>query len=168
MNVLPSDRNEDARDSELASGPPAIPNEISSILELMPEGEPRQRALLLMTRVVSRAYRGPVPDAEEMGRYKSIDPSFPERFVQMAEKEQTHRHQMDKGDQANDFNLKKSGQDKAFYALLALLSVIIALVFMKETTVAGILAGTTIIGVVSIFVAGRYLDYKTDQTDPEG
>src|SRR5690606_4196039 len=34
---------------------------------------------------------GPVPDAEEMKRYADIDPSFPERFIALAEKQIEHR-----------------------------------------------------------------------------
>lgn len=141
-----------------------LPHELGPILELLPE-ENRQQALILMTRVVSRAYRGPVPDAEDMQKYKSVDPTFPERFVRIAEREQEHRHGLDSNDQKNDYDLKKSGQNKAFYALIVLLAVVLALVFMKETTVAGILAGTTIVGVVGMFITGRYLEYKSEQTE---
>ncbi|HTN14431.1 MAG TPA: hypothetical protein VL017_02035 [Devosia sp.] len=153
-----------ADEPEVTSGLPSVPEELGSILELMPE-EKRQQALFLMTRVVSRTYRGPVPPADEMEKFKAVDSSFPERFVQMAELEQLHRHAMDKGDQKYNFDLKKWGQDKAFYALLILLAVILALVVMGETTVAGVLAGTTILGVVGMFITGRYFEYKSDKAD---
>lgn len=163
---LPEPENDGGEESEINSGPPALPDELKPILEMMPE-ESRPRATVLMSRMVSRAYRGPVPHAEEMGRYKDVDPSFPERFVQMAEREQSHRHELDTTDQQNDYNLKKSGQDKAFLALILLIGLVVLLAVMGHITLAGIVASTTIVGVVGMFITGRYLDYKTEVSDDD-
>ena len=85
-----------------------LPHELGPILELLPE-ENRQQALILMTRVVSRAYRGPVPDAEDMQKYKSVDPTFPERFVRIAEREQEHRHGLDSRGGSGDRSPRPAG-----------------------------------------------------------
>jgi len=85
----------------------------------------------------------------------------------MAEREQSHRHELDTTDQQNDYNLKKSGQDKAFLALILLIGLVVLLAVMGHITLAGIVASTTIVGVVGMFITGRYLDYKTEVSDDD-
>jgi uncharacterized membrane protein len=40
------------------------------------------------TKISAGIFKSPVPPAEEMEHYKKIDPSFPNRIMQMAENEQ--------------------------------------------------------------------------------
>lgn len=44
----------------------------------------------------SIAYSGPIPDPNSLEHYGSINESFPERIMQMAEKQQDHRIEMEK------------------------------------------------------------------------
>jgi len=39
---------------------------------------------------------GPLPDAEELGRYEELIPGCAERIITMAEKQQAHGHDMDR------------------------------------------------------------------------
>jgi uncharacterized membrane protein len=41
-------------------------------------------------------WAGPIPQPEDLAGYKDIDPQLPARIVAMAEKEQVHRHDMDR------------------------------------------------------------------------
>ena len=41
-------------------------------------------------------YKGAIPPPDMMEGYKALDPSFPDRILSMAEKEQAHVHEMDK------------------------------------------------------------------------
>ncbi len=53
------------------------------------EGSEQPKAIQITQ---AKVHIGPIPDPETLERYRDIDPSFPERIVRMAEKEQTFRH----------------------------------------------------------------------------
>jgi uncharacterized membrane protein len=47
-------------------------------------------------QVQGKFYTGPLPQAEEMERYERITPGLADRIVKMAEKEQGHRHKIER------------------------------------------------------------------------
>ncbi len=64
------------------------PSEFDEILEYVPEDQ-RPRVSIIMQKV-TRNYSGPIPHAEDMAKYKEVDPSFPERMLSMVEKQLEH------------------------------------------------------------------------------
>lgn len=44
---------------------------------------------------VAQMYKGPIPQASDLSEYASIDPSFPNRIIEMAEKEGEHRRSIE-------------------------------------------------------------------------
>lgn len=44
---------------------------------------------------VAQMYKGPIPQASDLSEYASIDPSFPNRIMEMAEKEGEHRRSIE-------------------------------------------------------------------------
>ena len=53
----------------------------------------RQIPSLVHQIVVEQTYSGPLPPAEETGRYEQVLPGFTDRWVKMAEIEQRTRHE---------------------------------------------------------------------------
>ena len=137
-----------------------LPAPIENILERLPP-EQRREAEIVMRQMVAR-YSGPVPHAGEMARYKAVDPSFPERFVAMAERQAQHRQQLETMLVTDDFKLKRRGQDYALLVTIIGLAVAVLFAWMEHPVVAGIVAGTTVVGVVTAIVTGRAAENKDD------
>lgn len=140
-----------------------LPAPIENILERLPPEERREAAIVMRQMVAG--YSGPVPHAGEMARYKAIDPSFPERFVAMAERQAEHRQMLETKVVDDDFRLKRRGQDYALISTIVGLIAAVIFAVIGATTVAGIVGGTTVVGVVTAFVAGRVLEGKNNAED---
>lgn len=142
-----------------------LPGALERILEHVPDEE-KGEVVTSIGQIAAR-YSGPVPLAGEMRRYKEIDASFPERFVSMAERQAAHRQAMETKLVEGDIALKRRGQD---YALISVvIGMLVALVFgyMDLPIVAGVVAGTTVVGVVSAFVVGRVVATKAQSSSDE-
>ncbi len=65
-------------------------------MENLPEKQKEQqnqsKAPVKITEIKQVVHIGPIPPPETLERYGKINPSFPERIVRMAEKEQNFRH----------------------------------------------------------------------------
>ena len=101
------------------------------------------------------AYSGPIPDPLSLEKYEKIQPGFADRIISMAEKEASHRHEVD------NFLIKKSNAIATLGIIFAFLSVIIfgLLIFYalyKGLNVAtlGVAIGA-IASVASIFIIMR-------------
>lgn len=139
-----------------------VPAEIvQDLLPLIPE-ENRRTALTIMRRAQLQ-YSGPVPISTEMARYKEIDPSFPERFMRMAEKQVDHRHAMEKAVFADEFRLKRTGQNYALISLFALALLAALIAYMGDTKAAAAVASVAIVGIVGVFVTGRLIEKQSDE-----
>lgn len=91
----------------------------------------------------SEHFEGPIPHPELLERYNSIVPGAAERILQMAEKEQAHRHKIDAQEESNRTALikiaekdsaasntaRKSGQ---FIGLVVTLICVIAAVYFAS------------------------------------
>jgi len=110
---------------------------------------------------------GPIPSADEMAKYKSIDPELINRIVSLAEREAANRHKMEStaltaNIEISDkhFSERRLGQKFGFGigALGLICSVILAMIGAETT--ASIVGGSTVLGLVGIFVTGQILSKK--------
>ena len=119
--------------------------------------------------ILAAVYKGPIPPASEMEGYKSVDPSFPDRILKMAESEQAHRHEMEKNSLSfeekianKDFFERRLGQIFALIIAIIMISCGSYLV-LKEHPIAGtIFSGTCLVSLVTVFIVGRS---KADKDD---
>jgi uncharacterized membrane protein len=130
-----------------------------------------QDAKLVLTRMVSKSHRGPIPSAEELEHLEQVLPGSANRCFEMAEREQAHRHTVEKTIVDREFTLRGRGQWLAIAGLILLLLVVGYLASEGDTVSAAALGSATIIGVVAIFVTGRRYDAKenggSSKPDPE-
>ena len=56
------------------------------------KNQPKSNQRLSVTK--TEVYQGAIPPPDMMEGYKILDSSFPDRILKMAEKEQSHAHQM--------------------------------------------------------------------------
>jgi len=107
------------------------------------------------TQIQRASFSGPLPPPAILEGYDRIVPGAAERILAMAEADANHQREIELAAlQAADREVRR-GQIFGFtIGVLALVSSVIAL-YMGSPTVAGIIGGTTVVGLVSAFIIGR-------------
>ena len=108
-----------------------------------------------------RSHSGPLPDAETLIKYNSVIPEGADRIMKMAEKQQEHRMNLESTVILS--NSKQSNLGQLFGLIIGLVGIGCGtfLAYSGETTVGGIIAGGTVISLVSVFVIGK----RTQKSD---
>jgi uncharacterized membrane protein len=153
---------EDGEDSE-EGGAKDLPATVEAILEQIP-AEGRANALL-MIRNIFEQHSGPVPSSREMAGYKAIDPSFPERFFKQLEQQSAHRQALERKVVEDDYKVKTRGQHYALISVGLCLAFALALALIGATTAAAIVGGTTVVGIVTVFITGRAIPQRASTSD---
>ncbi len=117
-------------------------------------------ARLVLTRIVSKSHSGPIPSAEELEHLEQVLPGAANRCFEMAEREQAHRHEIGTSIVTKEFSLRGRGQWLAIAGLIFLLSGVAYLGYLGDTKSAAALGIATIIGVVSMFVSGTWIENR--------
>jgi uncharacterized membrane protein len=119
----------------------------------------------IMELVVQHAFQGPIPPPAMLAQYNEVVPGLANRLVVLTEKEQAHRHKWMDGNLALKSGTVKRGQWMAF--ILAIIILFMAFFFANkgDTTFAGILVTLDLVGLASIFIAGRV--GKKDNENPD-
>lgn len=128
--------------------------------------ESRQELLRILPRIISvtvsrsRRFSGPLPPSEMLKEYDQLIPNGAERIMSMAEQQSTHRQQLESTTVASQNKQSERGQLFAF--ILAILFMVTGTVaFLTEhNTVAGTIFGTTIVGLVTVFIFGKTSQMK--------
>jgi uncharacterized membrane protein len=108
-----------------------------------------------ITMIQERSHSGPLPDAETLIKYNSIIPDGAERIMKMAEKQQEHRMTMESKVITSQSHQSKLGQIFGFIIGLVGIGSGTFLASIGEATVGGIIAGGTVVSLVSVFVLGK-------------
>ena len=122
-------------------------------------------AVMGILRSERSSFAGPMPPPEISKGYNDIIPNGAERILGMAEDQSRHRIAMEKTTITEELRQSSNGQK---YGLTLGLLGILATVFIAYTghdTVAGIFGTTTIVGLVGVFVIGKYTNQDKDNRD---
>lgn len=92
----------------------------------------RQEQFAIEQRFESRFFSGPLPPSEELKAYAEISPQFPERIFSMAEKEQDHRHDLEKRRTGAQIWITGSGQIFGFVLALLIIGLAGTLLFYDK------------------------------------
>jgi uncharacterized membrane protein len=118
-------------------------------------------------------YKGPIPPPDALKNYGQVDPSFPERIMAMAEREQAHRHKLDVEQQAIiGEDLKQMRSERRFGQMCGLLLGLIvvagssACAYFGQSWVAGILGTTGLAGLVGAFFVETHQRSKQERQGP--
>lgn len=105
-----------------------------------------------------KLYQGPIPEPEELQKYEDIQPGFAERLLQMAEKEQQHRHQKEnnlivKGDiqHKRDNDTFRFGQVCALIAVSLVVGLCVYSFYLGNPDQGKTIAVSVIIGLAGVF-----------------
>lgn len=112
-----------------------------------------------LTRVTTATYVGPLPPAAEFQKYNAITPGAGDRILTMAEKEQQHRHEMERllfeaeiTDGIKERAENKRGQWMAWSIALVMIAVGAFLIYTGHPIIGSLLSGVTLLGVISAFL----------------
>lgn len=117
---------------------------------------------LVETTSTLTAVSGPIPDPAVLAEYGKIDPSLPNRIMEMAEKQSVHRQSMEQKvieaeilDQQDARKERSHGQRYAFVLTILIVTIAFFLAMYGHDTVASILGGGTLVALATIFITGR-------------
>lgn len=127
--------------------------EVAEILSGLSKEE-RETIVGAMVRIEQRTFSGPLPHPELFQGYEQTQPGAANRILTMSEKEQDHRHDMEKAKFKQKCRKQNRGQVygcvlAVFFALVAF-----ALSILGHEIIASVIFGTTILGVLVIYVLG--------------
>ncbi|WP_440121213.1 DUF2335 domain-containing protein [Tenacibaculum sp. Ill] len=124
--------------------------------------------------IAKKYFSGPVPSPEDLMKYEQIIPNGAERFMLMAEKEQEHRHYVkkalleeDKKITQQEFQIKKVGLFSALGIAILIVLVCFFAFYKGFADQARSIATWGLIGVVSLFITGKMLSYKSNSESDE-
>lgn len=139
--------------SKSNANPPEISPQISRELEkLVPERQIREKVIATFTQ---RFWGGPLPTPEALKEYNAVIPGCAERIVKMAENQSAHRIGLENKVIDSQLSESKRGQYIGLVVALVCIGAAIWLALAGHDPVAGILAGGTVIGLVTVFVVGK-------------
>lgn len=96
-----------------------------------------------------------MPDSESLIQYDSVIPNGADRIMKMAENQQVHRMSIEK--KVIDSQSIQSLLGQVFGLIIGIVGIASGtfLAYSGESTVGGIIAGGTVVSLVSVFVIGR-------------
>ncbi len=101
-------------------------------------------------------FQGPVPPPELLAAYEKVQTGFAERIVRMAESEQAHRHAIERAVVDGSFSEARRGQRYGLsIGVIAIIAGAVTAAMGGEVPGA-IIGGGGVIGLVSVFVLGRF------------
>ena len=113
-----------------------------------------------MISIQHKSHSGPLPDAETLIQYDSVITNGADRIMAMAENQQSHRMKIEYNLVSSQSSQSKLGQ--IFGLIIGLVGIGCGtfLAATGSTTVGGIIAGGTVVSLVSVFVIGKKLQSK--------
>lgn len=121
--------------------------------EVQPQAIELVRAVVSAVRVT--AYSGPLPPAEELKRYDVVLPGAADRILTMAENQSKHRINLESAVIPSQLKESERGQWLAFSVAILCIAATTAVTFGGYPTVGCVLGGTTVVGLVTVFVVGK-------------
>lgn len=116
-----------------------------------------------MIAVSQESFSGPMPHPDILREYKDLISDAPERILQMAEQEQQHRMAVERAMlEQNAKNIAEAAKANMRSQMFAFMLTLFLIVAGVTLTVLGFVAvgltifGTTIIGVVTVFITGKF------------
>ena len=123
--------------------------------------------------ILASRFFGPVPSPAHMKEYAEIDPSFPERFFAMAEKQQAHDHAVEKESMAANIRivseyqtLERRGQTFGFILAAAGLVAGVITSVLGSPLAGGIIGTGGLAVLAGVFVYGARKNDASSQLVP--
>jgi uncharacterized membrane protein len=153
----------DKKDQTPAISDSPLPQQISELLESEAQDvlkqlskEKREKLISIVKRYeICRHYQGPIPCPEDIALYNQHIPNGADRIMKMAEDQSKHRMELEK--MVVSSQQKQSERGQIFGIVIGVLGIGVGglLAYLGHDWIGGIIAGTTVISLVSVFVLGK-------------
>lgn len=110
-------------------------------------------------------HQGPLPPPQVLAQYNSVIKGGAERIMRMAEEEAAHVRSMDARAMQYLRDERRRGQFFGFGAALLGLAAATVCAYLNQPTPASVIGGSTVVGLVAVFVVGRFKDPPQDQPE---
>ncbi len=165
MEPTINEPNDDELNHELQE----IENDIEKIdSKTLDEAEPDIKELLLKTMTVMQSQSvhrsGPLPSPEDLEHYNEVIPNGADRIMKMAENQLEHRLSIEKSVVNSNNNDSRLGQIFGFVLSIVCIGAAVYLGINDHEWLAGIIATTTIIGLITTFVLGKKYQFRKDDS----
>ena len=118
---------------------------------------------LSFTLIQEKSHSGPLPDAETLIKYNSVIPKGADRIMKMAENQQNHRISIESSLVSSQSSQSKLGQIFGLIIGLAGIGCGTYLASIGQDVVGSIIAGGTVVSLVSVFVLGKKAQKKKSE-----
>ncbi|MBW1721272.1 MAG: DUF2335 domain-containing protein [Deltaproteobacteria bacterium] len=108
-----------------------------------------------IAQISGTRFAGPIPPPDLLKGYDDIIPGAAERILRMAEEEAAYAHRMNQLTLELSAKEVKRGQVSGFGVAIAAFIVATVALFLGLEKAAMTIGGTTIVGLVTVFVTGR-------------
>lgn len=183
MNKRSGKQNKRSLNGASTSTTPAVkePESIEGVLENLSKTDPKAVEVIAQ-HIEVKSHRGPMPCPEDLKEYSLIDKDLPSRMMTMAEKSQSEKSSQNEKilglkekeigvselevRQAESAHKREIGVQKRSlnFAFMTVLVCILGSFYMAtigETSVALVIGGTTVVGIVGAFLIGKKEKAKT-------
>lgn len=132
-----------------------LPRDVREIVEALPKDK-QGKAAMLFTRVqITSSHSGPMPSPDMLARYEEVMPGCSKIMLDMAVNQQNHRFFIEKMAIKRQLNQSGTGQWIAGILAFAFLAASVYLGIHNHDTLAGVIGGVTLVGLVTVFVTGK-------------
>ena len=129
-----------------------IPEDLRAVLSDLPAPK-KQQVMRVMMAAVHRS--GPLPPPGDFAQYGETLPDAPNRILGMAERQADHRMALEKLVIGSQLRQSRVGQLLAAGLGIVCIAASTFLSLNGHEAVAGVLGGTTVLGLVATFIVGR-------------
>ena len=98
---------------------------------------------------------GPLPDPATLAAYKAIDPALPDRIVTMAEQNAATERLTKRREQSFAFISELAGRVIGVALASGMIGASVVLALKDHDAVAGVIAGTIVLGITVALIKGR-------------
>jgi uncharacterized membrane protein len=117
--------------------------------------QPQQvREIAELVEMHIERHRGPLPRPQDLQEYDNVVPGAAERIIRMAEKQSTHRQELERKVVFGDSRRAFCGLWVGGFVVLCVLAGAVYLIDRGHDVAGAIIAGIDVVGLVSVFIYG--------------
>jgi uncharacterized membrane protein len=143
-----------------------LPPQLINVIRALPPQEQEVVKAMFIAISVKESFRGPLPPPDMLAKYNDAFPNGAQHIFNMAKDQSAHRMDLEKSTIKEQ---QRQGSNGQIYGLIiGVLGLLIAGVcaYTGHDAVGGIIGGIDLVGLVGIFVLGKYKQSK-DLEDKE-
>lgn len=115
--------------------------------------------------IQTSGFSGPLPPPELLRQYQEIQHDLVERIMRQSERESAHRHEIDLALVNANREVTERGQRFGLIIATLALGVTFGALFLDMERAAMVLGGTTVVGLATVFVVGRWRETRSSDDE---